>query len=89
CLVSRLAPVLLSGFTSQRAGVFSFQQPMPPGIKPRNIAPHRITSAWCGYYVAIHLHFIPEMFAMKSTFRLFNSCCSGFVQGVVQARNSD
>ncbi|PPE20833.1 integrase, partial [Escherichia coli] len=34
CLVSRLAPVLLSGFTSQRAGVFSFQQPMPPGIKP-------------------------------------------------------
>ncbi|EFH9576979.1 integrase, partial [Escherichia coli] len=29
-----LAPVLLSGFTSQRAGVFSFQQPMPPGIKP-------------------------------------------------------
>ena len=31
---SRLAPVLLSGFTSQRAGVFSLQQPMPPGIKP-------------------------------------------------------
>ncbi|AXY48842.1 hypothetical protein CQA56_19930 [Escherichia coli] len=31
---SRLAPVLLSGLTSQRAGVFSFQQPMPPGIKP-------------------------------------------------------
>ncbi|EKI53888.1 hypothetical protein ECN1_1240, partial [Escherichia coli N1] len=24
----------MSGFTSQRAGVFSFQQPMPPGIKP-------------------------------------------------------
>ncbi|ESE30054.1 hypothetical protein HMPREF1622_03764 [Escherichia coli A35218R] len=39
--------------------------------------------------VAIHLHFIPEMFALKSTFRLFNSCCSGFVQVVVQARNSD
>ncbi|RBY33012.1 integrase, partial [Escherichia coli] len=34
CSGSRLAPVLLSGFTSQRAGVFSFQQPMPPGIKP-------------------------------------------------------
>ncbi|OKW34613.1 hypothetical protein AWP77_22165 [Escherichia coli] len=33
--------------------------------------------------------FIPEMFAIKSTFRLFNSCCSGFVQVVVQARNSD
>ncbi|PPE49620.1 hypothetical protein C4M77_22130 [Escherichia coli] len=34
CSGSRLAPVLLSGCTSQRAGVFSFQQPMPPGIKP-------------------------------------------------------
>ncbi|TGB88239.1 hypothetical protein CRG95_00960 [Escherichia sp. E4208] len=34
CSGSRLAPVLLSGLTSQRAGVFSFQQPMPPGIKP-------------------------------------------------------
>ncbi|WP_205247638.1 hypothetical protein, partial [Escherichia coli] len=48
-----------------------------------------IIPAWCGYYFSIHLHFIPEMFAIKSTFRLFNSCCSGFVQVVVQARNSD
>ncbi|OSD78930.1 hypothetical protein R526_14900 [Salmonella enterica subsp. houtenae serovar 40:z4,z32:-] len=30
----KLAPVLLPGFTEQRAGVFSIQQPMPPGIKP-------------------------------------------------------
>ncbi|MDQ9252480.1 hypothetical protein KJD97_17435, partial [Escherichia marmotae] len=26
--------VMLSGIYLQRAGVFSFQQPMPPGIKP-------------------------------------------------------
>ncbi|MCU6841987.1 hypothetical protein N4701_26300, partial [Escherichia coli] len=31
---SRLAPVMLSGAYLQRAGVFSLQQPMPPGIKP-------------------------------------------------------
>jgi hypothetical protein len=30
----RLAPVVLSGAYLQRAGVFSLQQPMPPGIKP-------------------------------------------------------
>ena len=29
-----MAPVMLSGIYLQRAGVFSFQQPMPPGIKP-------------------------------------------------------
>ena len=34
CLGSRLAPVMLSGAYLQRAGVFSLQQPMPPGIKP-------------------------------------------------------
>ncbi|MGQ7188135.1 hypothetical protein ACUODJ_35805, partial [Escherichia sp. HC-CC] len=28
------APVMLSGTYLQRAGVFSLQQPMPPGIKP-------------------------------------------------------
>ena len=33
-LGSRLAPVILSGAYLQRAGVFSLQQPMPPGIKP-------------------------------------------------------
>ncbi|RFQ29396.1 hypothetical protein CRD82_19055 [Escherichia coli] len=33
-LGSRLAPVMLSGIYLQRAGVFSLQQPMPPGIKP-------------------------------------------------------
>ncbi|RXX50810.1 hypothetical protein DD566_29870 [Klebsiella pneumoniae] len=33
-LESRLAPVVLSGAYLQRAGVFSLQQPMPPGIKP-------------------------------------------------------
>ncbi|ENT2744231.1 hypothetical protein ACTR8L_003405, partial [Escherichia coli] len=33
-LGSRLAPVVLSGAYLQRAGVFSLQQPMPPGIKP-------------------------------------------------------
>ncbi|EGE0289814.1 hypothetical protein DNC38_24125, partial [Shigella flexneri] len=33
-LGSRLAPVMLSGTYLQRAGVFSLQQPMPPGIKP-------------------------------------------------------
>ncbi|OWG43506.1 hypothetical protein CCE24_15290 [Escherichia coli] len=33
-LGSRLAPVMLSGAYLQRAGVFSLQQPMPPGIKP-------------------------------------------------------
>ncbi len=33
-LGSRLAPVMLSGSYLQRAGVFSLQQPMPPGIKP-------------------------------------------------------
>ena len=30
----RMAPVMLLVYTKQRAGVFSFQQPMPPGIKP-------------------------------------------------------
>ncbi|MPU32091.1 integrase, partial [Escherichia coli] len=34
CSGSRLAPVMLSGAYLQRAGVFSLQQPMPPGIKP-------------------------------------------------------
>ncbi len=29
-----MAPVMLSGAYLQRAGVFSLQQPMPPGIKP-------------------------------------------------------
>ena len=29
-----MAPVVLSGAYLQRAGVFSLQQPMPPGIKP-------------------------------------------------------
>ena len=29
-----MAPVMLPVYTKQRAGVFSFQQPMPPGIKP-------------------------------------------------------
>ena len=29
-----MAPVVLSGEYLQRAGVFSLQQPMPPGIKP-------------------------------------------------------
>ncbi|HFP9635339.1 TPA: hypothetical protein ACHOQ0_001673, partial [Escherichia coli] len=31
---SRMAPVVLSGAYLQRAGVFSLQQTMPPGIKP-------------------------------------------------------
>ncbi|EON4013247.1 hypothetical protein ACLKQ7_004614, partial [Escherichia coli] len=31
---ARMAPVVLSGAYLQRAGVFSLQQPMPPGIKP-------------------------------------------------------
>ncbi|WP_214276370.1 hypothetical protein, partial [Escherichia coli] len=44
--------------------------------------------AWCGYYVSIHLHFIPEMFAMKSTFRLFNSCCSRFMSALDDASSS-
>ncbi|WP_212541646.1 hypothetical protein, partial [Escherichia coli] len=63
--------------------------PMPPGIKPPQhcASPDNAGLVWI--LVAIHLHFIPEMFALKSTFRLFNSCCSGFVQVVVQARNSD
>ena len=30
----RRRPVMLSGAYLQRAGVFSLQQPMPPGIKP-------------------------------------------------------
>ena len=30
----RMAPVMLLVYTKQRAGVFSFQQLMPPGIKP-------------------------------------------------------
>ncbi len=30
----KAAPVMLSGAYLQRAGVFSLQQPMPPGIKP-------------------------------------------------------
>ncbi|HAJ7036842.1 TPA: hypothetical protein HNN81_16020 [Escherichia coli] len=34
CSGSRMAPVVLSGAYLQRAGVFSLQQPMPPGIKP-------------------------------------------------------
>ncbi len=34
CLDARIAPVVLSGAYLQRAGVFSLQQPMPPGIKP-------------------------------------------------------
>jgi len=29
-----MAPVMLPVYTKQRAGVFSFQQLMPPGIKP-------------------------------------------------------
>ncbi|EPX0346693.1 hypothetical protein ACWV0W_002747, partial [Shigella flexneri] len=33
-LDARMAPVVLSGAYLQRAGVFSLQQPMPPGIKP-------------------------------------------------------
>ncbi|WP_205695189.1 hypothetical protein, partial [Escherichia albertii] len=33
-LDARTAPVMLSGEYLQRAGVFSFQQPMPLGIKP-------------------------------------------------------
>ncbi|HHO6422599.1 TPA: hypothetical protein ACRVL4_004346, partial [Escherichia coli] len=33
-LDARMAPVMLSGAYLQRAGVFSLQQPMPPGIKP-------------------------------------------------------
>ena len=32
--MQRMAPVMLPVYTKQRAGVFSFQQPMPPGIKP-------------------------------------------------------
>ncbi|WP_103686240.1 hypothetical protein, partial [Escherichia coli] len=44
--------------------------------------------AWCGYYVSIHLHFIPEMFAIKSTFRLFNSCCSRFMSALDEASSS-
>ncbi|MDM8705284.1 hypothetical protein ACV16N_24095, partial [Escherichia coli] len=50
--------------------------------------PHRIIPAWCGYYFSIHLHFIPEMFAMKSTFRLFNSCCSRFMSALDDASSS-
>ncbi|ASG62496.1 hypothetical protein CEW81_01325 [Kluyvera genomosp. 3] len=38
-----MALVMLPVYTKQRAGAFSFQQLMPPGIKPRNIAPHRET----------------------------------------------
>nr|MDN1481075.1 hypothetical protein [Escherichia coli] len=34
CLDARMAPVVLSGAYLQRAGVFSLQHPMPPGIKP-------------------------------------------------------
>ena len=29
-----MAPVMLPVYSEQRAGVFSFQQRMPPGIKP-------------------------------------------------------
>ncbi|MEJ6195739.1 hypothetical protein PVA12_08550, partial [Escherichia coli] len=55
---------------------------------PRNIAPHRIIPAWCGYYDSIHLHFIPEMFAMKSAFRFFNSCYSRFMSALDDASSS-
>ncbi len=41
----------------QRTGVFSLQQPMPPGIKPRNIAPHRNLS---GLPLILRLFFAPE-----------------------------
>ncbi|EPM3220395.1 hypothetical protein ACTJ38_004968, partial [Escherichia coli] len=44
--------------------------------------------AWCGYYDSIHLHFIPEMFAMKSAFRLFNSCYSHFMSALDEASSS-
>ncbi|MGU0044220.1 hypothetical protein ACVXHA_25550 [Escherichia coli] len=35
-----------------------------------------------------HLHFIPEMFAMKSAFRFFNSCYSRFMSALDDASSS-
>ncbi len=41
----------------QRAGVFSLQQPMPPGKSPRNIAPHRNPS---GLPLILRCFSVPE-----------------------------
>ncbi|MFS6971634.1 hypothetical protein ABMZ15_19960, partial [Escherichia coli] len=62
-LDARMAPVMLSGAYLQRAGVFSLQQPMPPGIKPpqhcASPEPFRLaadfTIAFCRQHPAIFL----------------------------------
>ena len=46
----RMAPVMLLVYTKQRAGVFSFQQLMPPGIKPPQHCASPGVPAWRRYY---------------------------------------
>ncbi|EPP0240332.1 hypothetical protein ACUJ7E_002939, partial [Escherichia fergusonii] len=56
-LDARMAPVVLSGAYLQRAGVFSLQQPMPPGIKP----PQHCASPDCsGLPAILRQRFIPD-----------------------------